>query len=53
MHVHMLLMKDGTPIFYDKDGYSGLSDTAHYFIGGLLRHIESLCAFTNLSLIHI
>ncbi|QBE95592.1 Glutamine synthetase 1 [Blautia producta] len=47
MHVHMLLMKDGNPIFYDKDGYSGLSETAHYFIGGLLKHVASLCAFTN------
>ena len=47
MHVHMLLMKDGEPIFYDEKGYSGLSKTAHYFIGGLLKHIGSLCAFTN------
>ena len=47
MHVHMLLLKDGKPIFYDKDGYSGLSQTAHYFIGGLLKHVASLCAFTN------
>lgn len=47
MHVHMLLMKDGRPLFYDKEGYSGLSKTAHYFIGGLLKHVASLCAFTN------
>lgn len=47
MHVHMLLMKDGEPIFYDENGYSGLSQTAHYFIGGLLKHVASLCAFTN------
>ncbi|MEY8517041.1 type I glutamate--ammonia ligase [Lachnospiraceae bacterium 29-84] len=47
MHVHMLLLKDGQPLFYDENGYSGLSRTAHYFIGGLLKHISSLCAFTN------
>lgn len=47
MHVHMLLMKNGEPIFYDENGYSGLSQTAHYFIGGLLKHVASLCAFTN------
>ena len=47
LHVHMLLMKDGQPVFYDENGYSGLSQTAHYFIGGLLKHIASLCAFTN------
>ena len=38
MHVHMLLFKDGKPVFYDKDGYSSLSREAHYFIGGLLKH---------------
>ncbi len=47
MHVHMHLFKDGEPIFYDPDGYSQLSDTALYFIGGLLTHARALCAFTN------
>ncbi len=47
MHVHMLLLKDGEPVFSDDNGYSHLSETAHYFIGGLLKHIGSLCALTN------
>ena len=47
MHVHMLLMKDGKPIFYDENGYSGLSQEAHWFIGGLLKHVRSLCGLTN------
>ncbi|MCR4655436.1 MAG: type I glutamate--ammonia ligase [Lachnospiraceae bacterium] len=47
MHVHMLLKKDGKPVFYDENGYGGLSDTALYFIGGLLTHAKSLCALTN------
>ncbi len=47
MHVHMLLMKDGKPIFYDPDGYAQLSKEAHWFIGGLLTHARSLCAITN------
>ncbi len=47
MHVHMLLMKNSQPIFSDDQGYSHLSQTAHYFIGGLLKHIASLCAITN------
>ena len=47
MHVHMLLLKDGEPLFSDDNGYSHLSKTAHYFIGGLLKHISSLCAITN------
>ena len=47
MHVHMLLLKDGQPVFSDDDGYSHLSKEAHWFMGGLLKHISSLCAITN------
>jgi glutamine synthetase len=47
MHIHMHLFKDGRPLFYDGNGYSQLSDTALYFIGGLLTHARALCAFTN------
>ncbi|MBR2969056.1 MAG: type I glutamate--ammonia ligase [Clostridia bacterium] len=47
MHVHMLLLKDGKPVFSDDAGYANLSKTAHYFMGGLLKHISSLCAITN------
>ncbi len=47
MHVHMLLMKDGQPVFSDDNGYSHLSKEAHWFMGGLLKHIASLCALTN------
>jgi len=47
MHVHMLLLKDGKPVFSDDNGYAHLSETAHYFMGGLLKHIASLCALTN------
>ena len=47
MHVHMLLLKDGQPVFSDDNGYSHLSKEAHWFMGGLLKHIASLCAITN------
>ncbi len=47
MHVHMLLFKDGKPVFYDENGYAQLSETAMHFIGGLLTHAASLCAITN------
>lgn len=47
MHVHMLLLKDGQPVFSDDNGYSHLSETAHFFMGGILKHIASLCAITN------
>ena len=47
MHVHMLLLKNGEPVFSDDNGYSHLSQDAHYFMGGLLKHISALCALTN------
>ena len=47
MHCHQSLWKDGQPLFHDESGYGGLSDTARYYIGGLLHHAPSLLAFTN------
>ena len=47
MHVHMHLFKNGQPVFYDANGYAGLSQEALYFIGGLLKHASALLAFTN------
>ncbi len=46
MHVHMSLWKNGEPLFAG-DRYAGLSDTALYFIGGILKHAPALCALTN------
>ena len=45
MHVHQSLWKDGTPLFFDSNGYAGLSHMARYYIGGLLRHAGALMAF--------
>lgn len=47
MHVHFHLFKDGEPIFYDENGYSGMSPTALYAIGGMLKHASALLAITN------
>ncbi len=47
MHTHQSLWKDGTPLFYDEQGYGGLSDIARWYIGGLLQHAPALLAFTN------
>ena len=47
MHTHQSLWKDGEPLFYDEQGYGGLSDLARWYIGGLLKHAPSLLAFTN------
>ncbi|NLA74700.1 MAG: type I glutamate--ammonia ligase [Deltaproteobacteria bacterium] len=46
MHVHMSLWKAGQNLFAG-DGYAGLSETAMYAIGGILKHASSLCAITN------
>ncbi len=45
MHVHQHLFKNGEPLFYEKEGYSGLSQTALHYIGGLLKHSPSILAF--------
>lgn len=47
MHTHMSLWKNGEPLFYDENGYGGLSDIARWYIGGILAHAPSLLAFTN------
>src|SRR6202011_2872518 len=46
MHVHTSLWKEGKNLFAGS-GYAGLSETAMYAIGGLLRHSPALCAITN------
>ncbi|NLE77433.1 MAG: type I glutamate--ammonia ligase, partial [Chloroflexi bacterium] len=47
MHFHQTLFKRGKNLFWDEKGYAGLSQTALYYIGGLLRHGPALAALTN------
>jgi glutamine synthetase len=47
MHCHQSLWMNGEPLFYDEKGYAGLSDTARWYIGGLLKHASAVLAFTN------
>jgi glutamine synthetase len=47
MHFHQHLFRDGTNLFYDGDGYGLLSDTARWYIGGLLLHAPALLGLTN------
>src|SRR5579871_1258669 len=44
LHVHFSLWKGGDPLFAGS-GYAGLSPTAMYAIGGILKHAYSLLAF--------
>ena len=46
MHTHQSLWKDGKPLFAG-DKYAGLSETALFYIGGILKHSRALAAFTN------
>ncbi len=47
MHFHQNLMDGERNLFFDEKGEFGLSETALYYIGGLLKHGRSLLAFTN------
>ncbi len=44
MHVHQSLWKGDTNIFFDEKGYALLSETARYYIGGLIAHAPALLA---------
>jgi len=45
MHCHQSIWKDGQPTFFDEKGYAGLSESARWYIGGILKHAASLLAF--------
>ena len=44
MHVHQSIWKNGEPTFFDEAGYAALSDTARWYIGGILKHAPALLA---------
>ena len=46
MHTHISIWKEDQPLFAG-DKYAGVSQDALYAIGGILKHCEALCAFTN------
>ena len=46
MHTHQSLWKSGKPLFAGKE-YAGLSQMALWYMGGLLKHAQALCALCN------
>lgn len=47
MHVHQSIFNGDMPLFYEKGAYANLSQTAIYYIGGILHHAPALIALTN------
>ncbi len=48
MHCNVSLMtKDGKNAFYDPEAELGLSDTARYFIAGVIKHMKAITAVAN------
>lgn len=47
MHCNQSLFKDGVNVFYDPRDPEELSETARFFIGGLLKHARGIAAIAN------
>ncbi|MDR1124040.1 MAG: glutamine synthetase family protein [Elusimicrobiota bacterium] len=47
MHVHQSLFKDGQNTFFDEKDPYYLSQTAKYYMAGIMKHVKDICSVTN------
>ncbi|MDR0847395.1 MAG: type I glutamate--ammonia ligase [Lactobacillales bacterium] len=47
MHCNMSLFENGKNVFFDENGDMQLSDTARYFVAGLVKHAKAITAVAN------
>ncbi|MCP4684366.1 MAG: type I glutamate--ammonia ligase [bacterium] len=47
LHVHQYLADDKGSLFFDGDGPARFSELGRFYIGGMLKHVDSLLAFSN------
>ncbi len=47
LHVHQYLSDEKGSVFFDKNGPARFSKIGLHYIGGLLKHVDSVLAFTN------
>jgi len=47
LHVHQYLADKNGSVFYDESGPARFSQIGRYYIGGVLKHVDSILAFSN------
>jgi len=47
LHVHQYLADKNGSLFFDKEGPARFSELGRFYIGGMLKHVDSLLAFSN------
>jgi glutamine synthetase len=47
LHVHQYLADDDGSLFFDAGGPARFSEIGRFYIGGVLKHVDSLLAFSN------
>jgi glutamine synthetase len=47
LHVHQYLADRNGSVFYDEAGPARFSEIGRFYIGGILKHVDSILAFSN------